>query len=527
MRPYIVAITLVLIAIVFLVGGPAGAATGGGITTLVSVASDGTQANYEIDRPSISADGRYVAFASYANNLVAGDTNNSWDVFVHDRQTGETSRVSVASDGPQGNDYSVGPSISADGRYVAFASYADNLVAGDTNSEYDIFVHDRQAGETSRVSIASDGTQANGLSNQPTISANGQYVAFYSWASNLIVGDTGDYGDIFVHDRQTGETSRVVEMADGNLGRTSISADGRYVAFDAYNYNLVPGDTNFAVDVFVHDRQTGQTSRVSVASDGTQGNAHSSRGSISADGRYVAFQSQSDNFVLDDTNGTDDIFVHDRQMGETSRVSVASDGTQGTGGSAFPSLSANGRYVAFQSWANNLVADDTGAYADIFVHDRLTGETSRVSAASDGTEGNSDSSFPSISENALSVAVAFNSEASNLVPSDTNGYRDVFVHELDAPIAPTYTISGRITVGAGQPLAGVTVAYGSGTATTDGNGDYLIAGLAGGAYTIIPAKAGYTFSPGSRVVTAPPSATAVNFSGAEAAGQAYLPFVTR
>jgi Periplasmic component of the Tol biopolymer transport system len=330
---------------------------------------------------SISADGRYVAFVSAATNLVSGDTNNFQDIFVHDRQTGQTTRVSVASDGTQANGHSYAPSISADGRYVAFASLASNLVSGDTNGAWDVFVHDRQTGETTRVSVASDGTQAIGFffGSSPSISADGRYVAFDSWATNLVSGDTNDKPDVFVHDRQTGQTTRVSVSSDGTQANNganypSISADGRYVAFESSSTNLVSGDTNSVTDIFVHDRQTGQTTRVSVSSDGTQANGgpgwSGKNSSISADGRYVAFHSYADNLVSGDTNSATDIFVHDRQTGVTTRVSIASDGTQANGFSSSPSISADGRYVAFMSGATNLVSGDTNNARDVFVHGR-------------------------------------------------------------------------------------------------------------------------------------------------------------
>jgi Tol biopolymer transport system component len=175
-----------------------------GTTTRVSVASNGAQGNGDSFSSSISADGRYVAFHSIASNLVSGDTNGAWDVFVHDRQSGQTTRVSAASNGAQGNGDSESPSISADGRYVAFSSDASNLVSGDTNGAWDVFVHDRQSGQTTRVSAASNGAQGNGDSESPSISADGRYVAFSSDASNLVSGDTNGAWDVFVHDRQSG-----------------------------------------------------------------------------------------------------------------------------------------------------------------------------------------------------------------------------------------------------------------------------------------------------------------------------------
>jgi Tol biopolymer transport system component len=281
-------------------------------------------------------------------------------------------RVSVASDGAQGNGDSFDNSISADGRYIAFASRASNLVAGDTNGKQDIFVHDRLTGQTTRVSVASDGAQGNGDSGQPVISADGRFVAFYSSASNLVPGDTNGVEDVFVHDRLTGQTTRVSVASDGAQGNgpswgPSISADGRFVAFESRASNLVPGDTNGTTDVFVHDRHTGQTMRVSVASDGREGNSYSWLARISADGRFVVFTSDASNLVAGDTNGTWDVFVHDRLTGQTTMVSVASDGTPGNGRSIGVSISGDGRFVAFMSEASNLVAGDTNGTWDVFV----------------------------------------------------------------------------------------------------------------------------------------------------------------
>ena len=403
-----------------------------GTTARVSVASDGTEGNDWSHNPSISADGRFVAFHSAAINLVSDDTNSYWDIFVHDGQTGETTRVSVASDGIQGDSSSAYPTISADGRYVAFDSYADNLVSGDTNSTGDVFVHDRQTGQTMIVSIASDGSQGNSSSEFSSISADGRYVSFHTDADNLVSGDTNDSDDVFVHDRQTGTTTRISVASDGGQGdhsswSASISGNGFFVAFVSDATNLVNGDTNGESDIFVHDRQTGETTLVSVASDGIQENRSSRYPSISVDGRYLAFDSEADNLVSGDTNSALDVFVHDRLTGETTRVSVASDGTQGNSSSSYPSISADGRFVAFESWADNLVNGDTNGTGDVFVHDRLTGLTERVSFTSGGIQVNFNSWSPSITSNGGSVAFA--SYAPNLVPNDTNNVTDIFVHE--------------------------------------------------------------------------------------------------
>jgi hypothetical protein len=243
---------------------------------------------------------------------------------------GRTDQVSVASDGTRGNFGSFTPAISADGRYVAFESNASNLVEGDTNRFVDVFVHDRESGATERVSVDSDGNEGNGFSSSPSISAGGRYVAFQSAASNLIEGDTNGASDVFVHDRDTGITERVSvdsDWGEGNAGSfgPAISADGRYVAFQGSASNLVPDDTNAETDVFVHDRETGATERVSLASDGAEGNRSSFASSLSADGRYVAFASLASNLVPGDTNGLQDVFVRDRGpvvgVGEVTSVS--------------------------------------------------------------------------------------------------------------------------------------------------------------------------------------------------------------
>ncbi len=236
-----------------------------------AVAAPGTNTRASV----YSADGRYVAFASFASNLVPGDTNSLTDVFVHDRQTGKTTRASVDSAGGEANGISILPAISADGRFVTFTSFASNLVPGDTNSLTDVFVHDRQTGKTTKVSVDSAGGEANGISFNHVISADGRFVAFTSLASNLVPGDHNGLRDIFVHDRQTGETTRVsVDSAGGEANGSSmfpaISADGRFVAFTSFAFNLVAGDHNGLRDVFVQDRQTGETTRVNADSAGGQ-----------------------------------------------------------------------------------------------------------------------------------------------------------------------------------------------------------------------------------------------------------------
>jgi hypothetical protein len=408
-------------------------------TTLVSTDSSGAQGNDSSGanwRPSISSDDRFVAFDSLATNLVAGDTNGFRDVFVHDRSTGSTERVSVDSIGAEGNGASLYPSVSADGRFVAFQSAASNLVAGDTNGSsaaYDIFVRDRSTGTTERVSVDSLGVQTNGRSDFPSISADGRFVAFASQASNLVAGDTNSVMDVFVHDRSTGVTERVSVDSSGVQGDSAcdwvsaISADGYVVAFASAATNLVSGDTNSTFDVFVHDRSSGVTERVSVDSGGADANAASYDPATSIDGQFVAFDSFASNLVAGDTNSARDVFVYDRSSGVTERVSVDSSGLQGNDFSYFPTISSDGEFVAFDSGARNLVSNDTNAAIDVFVHDRSTAVTERASVDSSGAEGDYGGSPSCISSDGQ--VVVFGSYATNLVASDTNGHSDVFAHE--------------------------------------------------------------------------------------------------
>jgi Tol biopolymer transport system component len=331
-----------------------------------------------------------VAFESEATNLVAGDTNGFFDIFVHDRQTGATTRVSVDSAGIEGIGASFNPSISSDGGYVAFESDVD-FVADIAN--FDVYVHDRQTGATTLVSVDSAGTPGDLDSTDPCISSDGRYVAFESIAIKLVAPDTNGNVHIFVRDLLAGTTTLVSvdsvgAEGNGDSSSCSISSDGRYVAFVSNADNLlgVGNDNNGFLDVFVHDLQTGTTTLASVDSAGIQGNGVSNFPSISGDGRYVAFVSDADNLlgVGNDNNVSTDVFVHDRDADgngtydepggiSTVRVSVDLDGVEGNDDSNSPSMSADGKSVTFKSDATNLVAGDTNLAPDIFVDDLQAG----------------------------------------------------------------------------------------------------------------------------------------------------------
>jgi Tol biopolymer transport system component len=340
---------------------------------LVSVSSAGEQGDSFSSGATLSADGRFAAFDSPSTNLVPGDTNLRNDCFVHDLWTGQTERVSVSSSGEEGASTSYDGRISANGRFVAFVSPSANLVPGDFNHQPDIFVRDRLLGTTVRVSVSSAGAEANDLSSSPSISGDGRFVALDSLASNLVPGDTNSFFDVFVHDLTSAVTVRASVASSGQQGngsalRPAISSDGRFVAFESNSTNLVPGDTNDDMDIFVHDLTSGQTTRVNIGPGGVQANGDAARAAISADGRFVAFQSGATNLVSGGSSGTE-IFVHDRWSATTTIASVSSFSVQGNGPSYNGSLSPDGKMVVFYSHANNLVPGDTNSWADVFARD--------------------------------------------------------------------------------------------------------------------------------------------------------------
>ena len=406
-------------------------------TTRVSLATGGAEGNDDCSvGGAISGNGRFVAFLSSASNLVAGDTNGTADVFVHDRVLGTTERASVASGGAQGNGGALSVGISSDGRFVVFTSGSTNLVAGDTNARQDCFVRDRQAGTTERVSLDSGEAQSNDHSYDPVISSDGRYVAFSSSATNLVAGDANGTGDIFLRDRQAGTTELVSvdsgeTQGNGNCSGPSISDDGSCVAFSSGATNLVAGDTNGEWDVFVRDRSSGTTERASVDSGEAQGNDLSSivGGSLSSDGRYVVFDSYATNLVALDTNGgIVDSFLRDRLAGTTELVSISSGELQGSDFSGSPVISDDGRYVAFSSLVN-FDAGDTNGWLDVYVRDRTLGTTSHESLPWCCGSGDGNSITTSMSSDGRHVA--FWSRATNLLPGDTNGFDDIFVRDRD------------------------------------------------------------------------------------------------
>ncbi len=488
-------------------------------TRLVSVGADGAALNAPALDIALSADGRYVAFTSAADSLIAGDDNGDdsgyEDVFLVDVQTGALTLVSVAVDGAAGDGWSSGPALSADGRYLAYYSWASDLTLGDSNAVQDVFVYDRQYGTNERVSVSTLGAQANGRSGdgrlgvRPAISADGRVVAFHSQASNLVEGDTNRAADVFVRDRLTGETARVSVSTQGAQGsddsvRPALSGDGRVIAFEsrAKNLDLARPNPDGISQVYVHDRDSGRTDLISFGIDGLAGGAASSDATISADGRFVAFSSYAANLVPGDANGAAHIFVYDRQRNALERISVSSAGIPANRDARTPAISADGRYVAYASAASNLVNGDANGAVDIFVYDRLARRTSRVSLAVTapwtGVEADADSYGPP----ALSADgrfVAFVSAAANLADGDDNGMADVFIHERAD--LPAYTLAGRIVDTANRPLEGVVVRAGPHSATTSSDGRFAFTHITGGTYTLTAERSGYSFSPQRRTLS--------------------------
>ncbi|MFE0042724.1 TolB family protein [Streptomyces albireticuli] len=404
-------------------------------TGVVSAATDGTWADGESLVGSVSADGRFAVFESRATNLVPGkpDLRN---VYVKDLRSGALEQVSVATDGTRADGPSYNASISGDGRYVVFTSEAGNLAPGQNPAGgLDVFVRDRRTGRTDALLTNAAGTRAS--NRDPSISADGRFVAFASTRSDLVPGDTNEVADVFVQDRVRGTVRRVSVAADGSQANgfsasPVISADGGTVGFKSAA-RLVPEPDEGgrllaphprARAFYVHELRTGRTQRGAQALDG---GAVAATGSIalSPDGRYALYSSVSASIVPDDTNGKTDVFAKDLRTGRTQRLSVAPDGSQADEGSYDGAvMSADGRTAYFTSTATNLVPGDTNGHQDLFARDLRTGAVERLNLAPDGAQDDGDAS--GVSVDLTGRVVVFGSSGGNLVPGDVNGVHDVF-----------------------------------------------------------------------------------------------------
>ncbi len=402
----------------------------------VSVSTSGALANNNSYYSLISADGRYVVWQCEAGNLVPNDFNNQYDIYRRDLVAGVTDLVSVGISGSAGNALSLSPAVSGDGRFVVWSSNASNLISGDTNGTWDIFLRDMVAGITTRISLTGAGGQAPLRSDQPRITPDGRYVTFESDA-DLIASDTNGLKDCYRLDRNTGQLALVSTSSTGTLGDSisyaaQPSDDGRYVCFFSAATNLVSGDTNGQGDVFWKDMQTGTLLRVNVSTAGVQANNESIWPSISGDGQIVTYCSAAGNLVPGDTNGNFDLFARDIVAGTTERLNLQPNGAQADSYVQSPTaLTTDGRFVIYASLSTNLVAGDTNGFQDIFIRDRLSMTTERVSFAFNGSQTNSDNFVPHMTPDKR--VITYTSTANNIVPNDTNGFRDIFASTLGGP----------------------------------------------------------------------------------------------
>ena len=452
-------------------------------TMLASVGAGGVSGNGNSEIPALSHDGRFVVFTSQASNLHPADTDATKDVYVRDLVLGVTELVSVDSNGNHATGESSGDSISADGRFVAFDSDAVDLMPGDADGDRDVFVRDRASGTTIPVSVDAGGNPGDADSQVSVLSPDGRFVAFRSLAGNLVPGDTNGEWDVFLRDLQGGTIERVNVAtggaeAHGDSYVTSVSADGRHVLFSSLASDLVAGDTNLERDIFVRDVAAGTTTRVSVSSSGAQSDGDSHAGYLSADGRFATFVSLATTLVPGDTNGVQDVFVHELATGATTRVSVRSDGGQADAWSTGSGITPDGRFVAVTSDATNLVPGDAG-FRDVFLHDRLNGRTTRVGLAHDGAAPNADGYSWGGALSANARRVAWFTPATNVVPGHAGAFFDVFVRDRGPASSFTVLCPGNAACPCGNAGAGgrgcASSASGSG-ALLVGSGEASLAG---------------------------------------------------
>ena len=489
--------------------------------------------------PVISADGAFVAFISDATNLVAGsDTNGDFDVFLYERATGTVRLVShaVGAAGTAANAGSFGPSISGDGAFVAFESLATDLVGGtDANATFDVFLFSRATGTVTLVSHAAGlpGTAGNGSSLGPVLSTNGAFVAFASLGTDLAgSSDTNGASDVFLYERATGAVSLVSHAqgspgtsGDGASAAPALSTDAGVIAFHSLATNLVAGaDANADRDVFLYERATGTVTLVShvPAAAGTTGNGLSFGPVVSANGAFVAFVSEATDLVAgSDANADFDVFLFERATGTVTLVShvPGAPGTSGNSGSLRPDVSADGGIIAFDSQATNLVTatDPVGTF-DVFRYERATHTATLVShlPGAPGIAGNHSSGAPTMS--ADGAVIAFETDATNLLltATDDNIVGDVLIYKR-APIADlvetgvsnppasvvpgaTFTLNETVLNQGELAAAASTTRYYLSVDQLKTPDDFLL-----GATRSISSLAAGASSPGSRTLTIPSS----------------------
>ncbi|WP_262273248.1 hypothetical protein [Microvirga yunnanensis] len=439
------------------------------IQSRISTAANGAEALGASSSAQFSPDGRSVLFKSDAPNLIAGGTNGTTHIFLKDLTTHAITRLSTTADGLEANGNSYDVQMTPDGRFMVFTSIADNLVSNDHNNKHDIFLKDLTTHAITRLSTTPAGEEANGFSFEPRLSPDGQFLMFTSNAVNL-GADNFLSSEIFLKNLTTKDITRITVAADGTPGSVGgdqplFSPDGHSIVFRSFSSKLVANDTNTSWDIFLRD-QFGTITLLSKAVDGTQGNSFSSNPQFSPDGQYVLFESNANNLIAGDGNNQLDVFLKDIHSGAVTLLSRTADGTQGDRGSYNARFSPEGRYIVFESDATNLVADDNNGQTDIFVKDLVGGTVTRLSTAADGTEADFESSFAQFSPDGRFVT--FESEATNLVDGDTNGTSDIFVVDLLYKANAAAILEGRFletTLGVGA-ASSLSIDWGDGTTST-------------------------------------------------------------
>jgi Tol biopolymer transport system component len=428
-------------------------------TTCVSVTPAGLAGNFHSGQATFTPDAHWIFYISGATDLVVPDTNGMvWDVFRRDRASGATSIVMTSSSGAQPNDDCFIPKVSADGRYVACLSLGSNLVAGDTNGSYDVFVRDLVTGVTQRATLTSTGQEIPGYVLTYDFSANGRFVAFTSSDPGIVPGDNNDVFDVFVRDLAVGTTERVslgvggVEANGHSFEFVCISGDGRFVLFTSEATNLAIGDNNSRPDLFLRDRALGTTQLIDKTPAGVAGDRGVASCWMTPDARFIVFLSDSDDLVAGDLNLNTDVFLLDRAIGTMEIASLGNGGAQGNSNPWDAVVSSDGRFVAFSSNATNLVAFDlNGSTGDVFLRDRILGTTVLASVSSSGEQANLGSNEPVFSGDGRFLL--FGSDSNNLAANDTNAFGDVYLRDASSPGPVVYCTAGTSSIGCVPALA--------------------------------------------------------------------------
>lgn len=408
--------------------------------------------NWNVWQPSgigfepISDDGRFVLFTS-RQALLPIDTNGTDDGYLRDCWLDVTTLVTVGSGGLLANGQNREPSLSGDGNVIAFHSLATNLASPDTNGDYDLFVHERSTGLTERINVGPLGVESNGMVGSKTsLSRDGSLAVFFSYATNMVTGDDNGVADVFLRDRGLQRTELLSAGPGGVPGNghsynPRTTGDGRFVVFSSFADNLGPLDTNAHGDIYLLDRSSGAMELVSVSSSGAQGNGDSIDSSVSADGRYVAFLTFATNLAPNDTNGASDVLVRDRLAGTTTRCSQSTSGVQSNSWGTAPVISADGRFVLFKSDASNLVPGDFNGLMDMFRRDVASGTTSRVSLNSQGQPLNRHINIYAASRDGRFLVMT--TDANNVLPGVMSQLERVWVRDLTG-LTPTRYCSPQV-----------------------------------------------------------------------------------